>query len=140
MTVKTKKVKQVAILSVLVIYQLMWLFNNSICVAEESTGQIQRTQEILEKEKALRARLEDEKVFIKRIIVQGANLSTEEKIKQMILPFQKRWLTKKDILQIKDAISQIYQQEGYREQLVKITYKIINKELIFRVAELVPSF
>ena len=84
----------------------------NFCFAQTSTASsIEKSQEILEKEKALRERIEkEEKVFIKKIIVTGVALINKEKIKEVILPHENHWLTKKEILAILDSISAVYKK------------------------------
>jgi hemolysin activation/secretion protein len=103
-----------------------------------SPSQIQREQEILEKEKALREKIEkkEEKIFIKKILIKGIRLLTEDQIKEIILPFQEKWLTKKDIQQLIDLIIQAYHQKGYNESDLKISYEIKKKCLKIQVEEL----
>jgi len=107
-----------------------------LSLAEVSTGQILRSQEILEKEKALRERLqEEEKVFIKKIKIEGVTLLTESQIRQIISPFQKRWLTKTQIQQILELIKEAYRKNSYQNQPKGISYQIKGKELSIKVEE-----
>ena len=104
--------------------------------AEVSTGQILRSEEILEKEKALRQRLqEEEKVFIRKIKIEGITLLTEGQIKQIISPFQKRWLTKTQIQQILELIKEAYRKNSYQNQPKGISYQIKGKELSIKAEE-----
>lgn len=109
----------------------------NFCFAQTPTASsIEKSQEILEKEKALRARIEkEEKVFIKKIIVSGVTLVNKEEIKEAILPHENHWLTKKEILAILDSISAVYKKNGYE---VRISYVIIKKSLKIKVEELTP--
>lgn len=102
-----------------------------------SPSQIQRAQEILEKEKALREKIEkeEEKLFIKKIMVKGVKLLTENEIKEITLSFQRKWLTKKDIQQLIDLIIQAYRQKGYNESDFKISYEIKKGCLKIQVEE-----
>ncbi len=103
----------------------------AICFAEPpSAGQIERAQEILQKEDILRNKLEkEEKIYIKKIIVKGVTLLDEDKIKEIILPFQKHWLNKTDIQQILDIIGQAYKQKGYTGLPLRI-YSQIKKNCL----------
>lgn len=109
----------------------------TICFAEPpSVGQIERAQEILQKEEILRNKLEkEEKVYIKKIIVKGATLLDEGKIKEIILPFQKHWLSKTDIQQILDIIGQAYKQKGYTGSPIRISSQIKKNCLEINVEE-----
>ena len=97
---------------------------------------MQRAQEILEEEEALRNKLQQqEKFFIKNVIVEGATLLSEDEIKAAVLPFQKHWLTKDQIKQILTLIIQAYTQKGYPQGPAKISYQIQGKELKIKVKE-----
>lgn len=112
----------------------------SLCFSQSAISEIGRTEEIIEEEKALRKRLEEgRKVFIKKIIVEGVSLLSQEQIEQIMLPFQKHWLSKEEIQQIVDLIVQAYRQEGHRKQPAKIFYEIKKKSLEIQVEELPPQ-
>jgi hemolysin activation/secretion protein len=108
-----------------------------ICFAQNpSISQIQRAQEVLEKEQALRERLKQkEKIFIYKIIVKGTSLLSEEQVQEIILPFQKRWLTKKIIGEILELIKKAYEEKAYTREPVKIAYQIQKKKLIIEIDE-----
>ncbi|MGE5197115.1 MAG: hypothetical protein ACM3IL_01250, partial [Deltaproteobacteria bacterium] len=73
--------------------------------AQPSASQIERSQELLDREQALRQELEKgEKTLIKKIIVKGVRKLTKKQIRQIVAPFQKHWLTKKDFEEIIDLI------------------------------------
>lgn len=104
--------------------------------AQITPSQVQRTHEILEKEKALREKIEkEEKVFIKRIVVEGASLLSKDEIDKIILPFQRHWLSKEDIQQIINLLIQTYNQKGYDASKVNISYEIKKRQLIIEINE-----
>lgn len=107
--------------------------------AQTLPSQIERSQEILEKEKALREKLKEEKIFIKKIIVEGVTLLGEDELKEIISLFQKRWLTKEEIQQILGLIEQAYKQKGFKEESIKILYQIKKKQLIIKIEESIPA-
>jgi len=111
-----------------------------LCFAEQpSASQIERTQEIIQKEEILRDKLKiGEKVFIKKIIVKGVTLLNEDEIKKIILPFQKHWLSKADIQQILDAIGEAYKEKGYVWQFLKTSFDIKGSCLEINVEEKLP--
>ncbi|MCM8787845.1 MAG: hypothetical protein NC935_07355 [Candidatus Omnitrophica bacterium] len=101
-----------------------------------SASQIERTHQILKEEQTLQEKLQKEdKVFIKKIIIKGISLLTEDEIKKMILSFQKHWLSKTEAQQILEEIKQVYAQKGYKNQLLKISFKIKKNYLIIEVKE-----
>jgi len=108
----------------------------SISFAQVSSSQIIRSQEILEIDKALREKLqEEEKVFIKKISVEGASLLTEDELKEIISPFQKKWLTQTKIQKILGSIREAYIKKGYQNQLLDVSFEIERKELKIKVKE-----
>lgn len=109
---------------------------NNLCFAQ-SVSQIEKSQQDLEKERALRAKIEqEEKVFVKKIIIEGATLISAERIKEIILPFQKRWLSKEEILQILHSLTAAYKEKGYSDQPAKISYQIKKASLKIKIEEL----
>ncbi len=109
----------------------------SICSAQPPTGQIQKTQEMLEKERELRQRIEKpQKQFVEKIQVEGASLLSEQELQEITLLFEERWLTQEDIQQVIDLIIQAYKQKGYSEKELKSSYQIENNNLEIQVEEL----
>lgn len=123
--------------SLALILFFLFLSFETACFAEQSSAsQIERSQEILKEEEVLRDKLKTEdKVFIKKIIVKGVTLLDEDEIKEIILPFQKHWLSKTDIQQILDAIGQAYKQKGYAGQPLKISFEVKKSCLRINIEE-----
>ena len=114
-------------------------FLGSAFAQAPSMSEIQRQQEILQKEQELTTKIkEGEKVFVKKINVKGVTLLTEERIKEIIAPFQKKWLENKEIQQILELIKQAYIQET--KQTPVITCQIKKQQLEIQVDELRDCF
>lgn len=124
-------------IKILFFFVLIFSLNPLIsCWAQTSASQLQRSQEILQQEEALRKKLEEpEKVFIKNIIVKGVVLLNEEKIKEITTPFLKHWLTPTDIRQIIELIKQAYREKGYLKQPAAVSHQIKRRVLIITVLE-----
>lgn len=106
---------------------LFFIFGSfNLCFSQTpSTGQIEKTQQDLEKERVLRTQVEKgKKAFIKKIIVKGVALITEDRIKEIILPFKNHWLTESDINLILNSITSAYKENGYQNQPAKISFQI----------------
>lgn len=103
--------------------------------AVPTAAQIQRSQELLNKEQELKNKIEQgDSVFIDKILIKGVTLLTQDEVKDIIKPFQKkRSLKKDDIQQIIDAFTQAYYERGYFTQFKDISYTIKNKTLEIRV-------
>lgn len=119
-----------------VIFMLLFVFGFfNFSFAQTNASQMQRAQELLEKEEILREQLaKPEKFYIKKIIVQGSRVLLEEEIEFIVSPFQKHWLTKQDIQQLLNTIKQAYKQKG-AGQPADISYQIKKKELIIAIKE-----
>lgn len=121
------------------VYILVLFFNLfflNYCFPQTSASQLQRAQEMLEKDEALRKRLrEPQKTFIKDILVEGVTLLGEGEIEEIVSAFKKHWLNQKDILQVKTLLIEGYKEKGYEEQPVQILHRIKNKILIIQVKE-----
>jgi len=105
--------------------------------AQTSVSQMQRAQDMLEKERALSQKLEEpQKIYIKKIIVEGALLLSADEVKRIVSAFERHWLTKLDIERILEALKQAYKDKGYTGEPLKISYQIKQKSLIIRVEEL----
>ena len=101
-----------------------------------SASRIERSQEILEKEEALREKIEkEEKVYIKKIILKGITSLSKEQREKIISPFQARWLTKKDIQQILELLKEAYHQQGYPGLPASISYQIKRNNLLIKAEE-----
>jgi len=104
--------------------------------ARAPAGEIERAEEILEKERILRKRLKKaKKFFIRKIVVEGVSLLEPEEIESIILPFQKHWLTEKEILKITDLIIQAYEEKEYWEVGVEISYQVKGDTLFIQIKE-----
>jgi hemolysin activation/secretion protein len=91
----------------------------------ESASTIQRSQEMLKDDKALRQKIEqEEKFFVKAIVLKGALKLSEEEIKDITVPFQGQWLTKKEIQQIIDSLKSAYEKKGVGPNRIKISYEL----------------
>ena len=118
---------------------LFFIFGSiNLCFSQTpSMSQIEKTQLDLEKERVLRTQVEKgKKVFIKKIIVKGVTLITEDRINETILPFKNHWFTEADINLILGFITFAYKQKGYQNQPAKISYQIKKMSLIIKVEEL----
>jgi len=94
-----------------------------------SGSEILRSQELIQEDKSLRDKVIENKVFIKKIVISGAVLLSPDKIKEITLPFEKRWLTKNDIQEIEDLIKQEYNKQGIPEANLKLSHRVKNRVL-----------
>lgn len=130
------RVRKIYKKSLFVFAFILILFN--LCFAQDHTAsQIEKAQQDLEMEKALRTEVEKgKKVLIKKIIVKGVTLLTEDQIKEIILSFKNHWLTGSDINLILDSITSAYKQKGYQGQPAKISYQVKKGCLEINVEEI----
>ncbi len=131
-----KELKRILTLSVSVTLFYSITALKGICFAQVSPGQIERSQEIIQNEEALRNRIEQEnKVLIKKIIVQDADLLGAEEIKKITLAYENHWLSESDINGIIDLLKAAYKEKGYSQQPRKITFRIKSHILKIHVLE-----
>jgi len=96
-----------------------------LLLGAESASTIERSQEILREDQALRQRIEqEEKFFVKSIILKGCLRLSEEEIKDIITPFQEEWVTKGDIQQIIDALKLKYAKKGIGANHLEASYEL----------------
>ena len=99
-------------------------------------GEIERAEEILEKERILRKRLKKtKKFFVRKIVVEGVSLLESEEIENIILPFQKHWFTEREILEIMDLITQAYEEKEYQKVDVEVSYQVKGDTLFIQIKE-----
>jgi len=110
----------------------------------QDVSQMERMRQLLEKEKALREKIEKEEeepeiqegVFIKRIKVKGARLLTKEEIKKISSSYENQLLNLNQIQQISQKILDAYQEKGYRfSSTYRPHLKIKKDTLIIRLKE-----
>ena len=115
---------------------LLTLGSFSSAKAQTSASQLQRAQDLLEEEKAIRLKIEEpQKKYIKSIKVEGATLLNQDKIQELTAPFFRHWLTQEDINIILNSIKQAYKQEGYPNQPIEIRYELKGKVLWIKIKE-----
>lgn len=105
------------------------------CHAQGSPSQIQRAEELLEKERGLRERIEkEERFFIREIVVRGARSLNKEEIEEITGAYQKRYLSKKEITQLTDLFKDAYKQKKLKEPQ-GVFYEIVKSSLVIEVRE-----
>jgi len=121
---------------IIFIFMLFFIFNYSFAQVQTPLSQIERSQELIDKEEGLRNKIEaPEKIYIEEITFEGASLLAEKEIKNLALPYEKKWLTKDDISQIINGLNELYRNKGLTGQLSDVSYQIKDKRLIIEVKE-----
>lgn len=111
------------------------LATGNLCFAQASVSQMEKTSEDIKKEEVLRTRLEEKKVFIKEIVVQGASLLDEKETRKIAGPFLKRWLSQGKIEKIIRLLKAAYKKKGYANQPAHISSQVTDNCLEIRVKE-----
>lgn len=123
-------------LKIIFIFILFFSFNYSFAQVQTPLSQIERSEELIRKEEALREKIEAPgKIYIEEISVEGAGLLSEKEIKDLALPYEKKWLTKDDISRIINGLNELYRNKGLTGQLSDISYQVKDKRLIIEVIE-----
>jgi len=111
---------------------------SSACLAQVQTplSQIERSEELIRKEEALREKIEvPGRIFIEEITFEGASLLSKKEIKDLALPYEKKWLTEDDISRIMIALKDLYRSKGLTEQLSDVSCQVKDKRLVIEVKE-----
>jgi len=123
-------------LKIIFIFMLLFTFNCSFAQVQTPLSQIERSEDLIRKEEALREKIEaPEKIYIEEISVEGAGLLAEKEIKDLALLYEKKWLTKDDISQIINGLNELCRNKGLTGQLSDISYRVKDKRLIIKVKE-----
>ena len=102
----------------------------------QTIEQMQRADQMLEQERQLRDRLEEEKIFAGEIEVEGVTLLGQDEVVEIISPFHKHWLTKKDIQRLLDSVKTAYSRKGYETGKLDVSYQVKkNTKLVVTVKE-----
>jgi hemolysin activation/secretion protein len=110
--------------------------NFAIAAQDTSVSTITKSQDMIDKEEALRQKLEkDEKIYLKKVIVTGVTLVKKEEIREILQPFKNHWISKNDIQMIMDSITLAYKNKGYHDKLTEISYKVNKSTLHIIVLE-----
>ena len=91
------------------IYVCLILLVAGYAFAEPPTiGSIDRSQEMIRDDEALRRKVEQgEKFFVKKVILKGNLKLSPQEAEDLKAPFQNRWLTKEDILGLIDSLKPV---------------------------------
>lgn len=112
------------------------LFLQAVSYAEVISGaEVLRSQELIQKDESWRQKIKEEKFFIKKILIKGVTILSEDTLKEIILPFEKKWLTKGDIQEMLDAIKQAYKKAGLPEEKIKLSSQVKKRTLEIIVEE-----
>jgi outer membrane protein assembly factor BamA len=108
--------------------------NTPLCFAQKTASEAERQQELLEEEAVLRQKISvPEKVFIKKVNINGAKELSENQIREITLAFEGRWLDKEDARQIADVLARAYEKSGIKLTADQIKVEIEGDILEVRV-------
>jgi hemolysin activation/secretion protein len=126
--------KKMLIRAVLMIISLLSM--QLTAYGEPVTGsEVLRSQELIREDQSLRDKALEYKVFIKKIVVTGADLLSPDEIEEITLPFEKKWLSKGDIQALEGLIKQEYINKGIAEEEIKLSSKIEKHVLEVKIEE-----
>lgn len=95
------------------------------CYGEPISGSdILRNQELIKQDQELREKAIETKVYIKKIVVTGATLLSQDEIKEITSLFEKKWLTKFDIQTMEDLIKQAYSKKGVPPEQIQLSFEV----------------
>ncbi|MFH1396948.1 MAG: POTRA domain-containing protein [Candidatus Omnitrophota bacterium] len=100
-----KKIKKIACL-ILLFTQLNPAFHRLSAV---TVGEIEKSQQDIDKELSLRRKIEQpEKVFVKKIVLPQGCLIPKDEFERINRRFAGHWLTAQEIQELLDALTQAY--------------------------------
>jgi len=121
-----------------ILIALFLIFSANIAYSSQDTSAstITRSQEMIEKEKFLREKIDkDDKAYLKKVIVKGGASADKEKLKEILAPFKNLWISGNDIEIIMDSIAADYKERGIYDKLEKISYQINRNVLYIAIEE-----
>ena len=113
---------------------ILVVFPANLCSAT-TASQILRMQEMQEKERALRERMEEEKYYIKDIVVNGSTMLSKRQIDNIMMPYKERLLSKEDIGKILELIKSVYAKLEAADKLSDISYRVAGERLVIDITE-----
>ena len=96
-------------MKIILTYICLFVLVAGYAFAETPTiGSIDRSQEMIRDDEALRRKIEqDEKFLVNKIILKGNWKLSPQEAEELTIPFQGHWLTKKDILLLIDPLKPV---------------------------------
>lgn len=100
------------------------------CLAQATSGQIMRSEELLQKEEDMRSLIEkDNRFFIREIQISGATKLNNDQIQTIALSYQNKWLTKSSFEQILTLLEEQYSQNGFPKDYINARFTV-NKDIL----------
>ena len=122
---------------IIVVVFVLFGFNHPGFSEIPSASQIEREQEVLEREKGAENKLKKgQKVFIKEVTVRGANSLGKEQINALVSEYQGHWFSPGEIEDVRERIKGDYEKKGFENQPAKISFRIEKGHLWIDVEEL----
>ena len=102
--------------------------------SQQAAPRVQKSLEDLEEYGRLEEKIKSgEKTYIKDIVVNGVTLLSRDKVKALVEPYLRHWLTRKDIQQLIDSLKEFYQKTS--QYPPEVSYRIEGYKLIIVVEE-----
>jgi len=98
-------------------------------------AQIIRSEELIQQDEAWRKKIKEDRFYISKILVKGVRALSEKDLREILVPFEKKWLTAYDIQEIIDRISDAYEENGIFKEELEIDFEVKKKVLEITVKE-----
>ena len=104
---------------------LLCLAGQGACRAQDApTAEVQRSQELVEEERAFREQMRGEhRRYVEHIVVKGVELPPEE-LEAILEPFQDAWVTTADIDRLIELIREAAIRHGYKKYRFGASYRM----------------
>ncbi len=99
-------------------------------IAAPTVGEVQRSVELLDENQAYLKKFEQSsRVYIEVIAVRSNVPTDAKKVRELVMPYEKSWLTKKDLAQLAEDIRKFYSKQGYSDEQIGISKQVVNDTL-----------
>ena len=122
------------VIGVVVALLLLCLAGQGTCRAQDApTAEVQRSQELIQEERAFRERMGGERRrYVEHIVVKGVELPPEE-LEAILEPFQDAWVTTGDIDRLIELIREAAIRHGYKKYRFGASYKMDEGTLLLTI-------
>ena len=119
-------------MKIILTYICLFLLAAGYAFAEAPTiGTIDRSQEMIREDEALRQRIgQQEKFFVKTILLKGSLKLPAQEAEELTAPFQGQWLTKEDILQLVDSLKSVFVKKGIPAGRINTSYELKKDKIL----------
>ena len=112
-------------------YSVIFCFASfATVIAAPTAGELQRSEELLNENQAFINKFEQSsRVYIETIAVRSNIHLDPKKARELVKPYERSWLTKKELAELIEDIRRFYLKQGYSDGQIDISRQIIDDRL-----------